>query len=104
MEQDPFCEIPGESWAEFQKRFDEYWARKMESLKAMPEEIAQAAAQIHEDCEEVGNHVMSLPKSEREAYIGDAIMEPGFSLELPGFLERQCVNQKSLSGSLSNSA
>lgn len=104
MEQDPFCEIPGESWAESQKRFDEYWAREMEELRAMPEEIAKAAAQIHEDCEEVRNHVMSKPKSEREAYIGDAIMEPGFSLELPGFLERQCVNQKSLSGSLSKSA
>lgn len=104
MEQDPFCEIPDESWAESQKRLDEYWAREMKELRAIPEEIAMAAAQIHEDCEEVRNHVMSLPKSEREAYIGDAIMEPGFSLVLPGFLERQCVNQKSLSGSLPKSA
>ena len=104
MEDDPFREIPGESWADSQKRFDEYWARKMESLKAMPEEIAQAAAQIHKDCEEVRNIVMSKPKSERETYIGDAVMEPGFSLELPVFLERQWLNEKSLSGSLSKSA
>ena len=92
MEHDPFCEIPGESWAESQKRFDEYWAREMKVLKTMPEEIAQAAAQIHKDCEEVRDYVMSLPKSSREAYIGDAAMEPGFSLELPDFLGRQCVN------------
>ena len=104
MEQDPFCEIPGESWAESQKRFDEYWAREMKELRAIPEEIAKAAAQIHEDCEEVRNIIMSKPKSEREAYIGDAIMEPGFSLELPVFLERQWLNEKSLSGSFSKSA
>ena len=98
MEQDPFCEIPGESWAESQKRFDEYWAREMKVLKAMPEEIAQAAAQIHEDCEEVRNIIMNKTKSEREAYIGDAVMEPWFSLELPGFLERQCVSHGGLIG------
>ena len=92
MEDDPFREIPGESWADSQKRLDEYWAREMEELRAIPEEIAKAAAQIHEDCEEVRNHVMSLPESKREAYIGDAVMESGFSLELPGFLERQWLN------------
>ena len=60
--------------------------------------LGKAAAQIHEDCEEVRNIIMSKPKSEREAYIGDAVMEPGFSLELPGFLERQCVSHGGLIG------